>query len=244
MEGQGAFLTVAVIGRVDESLYEVMYGSNFNYKVDFWKFNRQAFSFGPAIYCIMDGFNHHTLLQLKGFAIPDLEINRASIRSKFQASSRCFNLVHVPDSYEQGVLELDIISLPLNLSSLIKNQKHMSIKNLQKELYLQGYGLHHDFSGEIFEKRLIRRIAYKFNCQLTNLDSSFSLNDYSIIESSEFEECRLLARLLGERDRVAGTVKAIGYFQHIIEICDRVRIYISDFERYLLEIYFRYPIRC
>jgi nucleoside diphosphate kinase len=238
---QGASFRLAIIGQVDKTLYSLMYGSAFLHSLDFWEFNQKTFKHGPVLYCLIDGIEHNVLLANKGSALPELEVNLSSIRSAFLSSSRCFNLIHVPDSFEQGLDEIKMMSSSVDITKWYEVNSELNVEDIFAEIHSHQYGSFHDFSGEVFEQSLLKRITHKFCCKSSKFNFIDKPKLYALMAESAYYSCRLLAELFKGRIQVVGTISALGYIERIIGLLEDERIYISDFERYLLEIYFRYP---
>ncbi len=96
-------------GQLPMDLYGLMYADSFQWSLDHWHHNAMAYSFGPVLGLMLwsgsaGGSAVERLFVMKGSAIPRL-INRETIRGRFSATDRVFNLLHIPDDTKHAVLE-------------------------------------------------------------------------------------------------------------------------------------------
>lgn len=98
------------IGKLSKSQFNLMYSPELKWIYDDWDLNFEIYSYAPAIGIVIKSLRKGTNLQLElkkiqGHAVPKKIKNKHSIRYKFNAYSRLFNLIHVPDDNAKAYVE-------------------------------------------------------------------------------------------------------------------------------------------
>jgi nucleoside diphosphate kinase len=97
------------IGSLPEALFSQMYQSTFRWDLDHWAFNRELYKYGPVIGLLLRQAPalgnaespQECLKAFKGSALPE-NLAAGSLRGRLGASSRIFNVVHVPDGIDSA----------------------------------------------------------------------------------------------------------------------------------------------
>lgn len=242
-------------------LYDVMYYSGFRSELDYWLHNKKAYKFGPVTGVVCSWSKSQAQKKLKalqGAAVPELEIEESfSLRKLLKASNRCFNVLHVPDSTEIAEQELSILFGLHNPDFKLLTSFHLTPEQLSKALAYHQYGSLHNYSGIQFLKALRFRVLHiakweylketsdvknlpSFLCNVSEAEQSFFLRDCLSYSNNPYLET--LTSILSNLE-VRGTRIGIGNYEMLIGVLESLGVFISEFEKYLIETYFRYPTK-
>jgi nucleoside diphosphate kinase len=185
LEGVGFRVINFRIGRLPDNIFQRIYGPSFRWDLDYWSLNKEAYEYGPVIGVLLwhasmnlkEGQQAQTFLsEQKGSALPG-DQKPGTIRAKFRATSRVFNILHVPDNIETGQYEalawfgkvlgksIQAASAQFPVSSGAPLKSHRSI--IETEVRLHGYSESHQFDGVLLyfliKVRLLHAIEKQSN---------------------------------------------------------------------------------
>lgn len=99
-------------GKLTKDQFELMNQSSFHFHLDCWDHNYHAYTFGPATGLLLAykdrrrsaRFCQSALSSVKGVALPHL-LSKDTLRYRLRASSRTFNILHIPDDSTSALRE-------------------------------------------------------------------------------------------------------------------------------------------
>jgi nucleoside diphosphate kinase len=183
-------------GIVNSVQYELMYRQQFKWDVDFWNHNFTAYKFGPSIGLSFIKNTQGSSLQkqlhnLKGSALPHL-LGKKTLRYKFNASSRAFNVLHIPDTTEQAAIESAAWTTQTFFLDRIKNHEATPgfSSEICNEMLSHGYSTEYQLNGKLafiyLKIRLLHSILNDFIIEQPVLTSISALRNFYFGEIAKY----------------------------------------------------------
>lgn len=150
------------VGSLPKALFSRMYRPTFRWDLDHWEFNRELYKYGPVIALLLrktasagDAARAQECLRaFKGSALPEC-LAAGSLRGRLGASSRVFNVVHVPDGVDDARREALSWFSESCLESATREAREAGAAFLPLEAELVGHGY-------LFADRLDGEAVYFF----------------------------------------------------------------------------------
>jgi nucleoside diphosphate kinase len=234
-------------GKCSKEHYFLMYHKKFFPEKDFWELNYKFFDFSPCLGLIIGSHNQnlyqyfkknkgHTLLKLQ---------KTTDLRRKFNAQSRLFNVIHVPDSLLACERESKLWFESPNPFSSLQSFSYKSILNEYNEhKYSETTDQKNVFNS--LKKRLFHSIkkgleGKKINLKMCSLDKvsfiDFSKNYKHIIPNYFFNSLYSLKKI---ENFLKKNDKSLSLFQYFISLLDKHNVFYSQLEKHVVEVYFTY----
>jgi nucleoside diphosphate kinase len=166
------------VGSLSESLFSQMYQSTFRWDLDHWAFNRELYRYGPVIGLLLrrpanfgdTASAQEHLRVFKGSALPE-SLAADSLRGRLGATSRIFNVVHVPDGVDAARRD----ALRWFGESFIKSVKPKAQQAgapsvpLEVEVVRHGYLLANRLDGEAIYFLVMVRLLHAIEKELGHI---------------------------------------------------------------------------
>lgn len=251
LHGHGLEVLAFRVGAMNSDLYSAMYFDQFRYDLDYWELNREAYEYGPIVGILVRDSQGappheclHRLLKIKGSAVPRLAA-QGTLRHDLSASSRVFNVLHVPDSVAASIHQSRIWFKGGGPTGYI-----IPMKEVLREIDLHRYGAVCGLQGA----------EVLFSLQYRALHGVESLHPHPLSQSYKHGRY-LLARegcltqsLVGTYRQIACgpscpvatwaqicselwdvTVNAVSLVQYILAFLDTHAVFLTALERFLVK---------
>ncbi len=243
-------------------LLDIMHLHDFKWKYDYFSHNYDFFKLGPSLSLICKNpdieTNYKDLVkEFKGAALPILDEGE-SIRKMFSVSDRCINVIHISDTLIQSKKEI---------KSVLNFRKDVELFDLSETLTIDEIIKGVDTlkgDGEYLFQNIVdiikMRILHKNNICTSflgnvNIESLFEYSPIYLDQKLEKSYNRLDNRtdiLLKKATKSAlqlhrcfcyGTIEErLCFVDYFFSICERLMIYLSSFEKYVIESEARYKL--
>ncbi|MGA4497896.1 nucleoside-diphosphate kinase [Bacillus bombysepticus] len=191
-------------GRLPDSLYSIMYEEQFQYRLDKWSHNKMIYNFGPVVGVLlwhqggMSGVPsfHNYIISRKGSTLPS-KLTGNSLRGYFRATSRVFNILHIPDDIKSALIESShwfgteyIMNTINKMTSGTIEDRCIPINNLLKEYINQGYKLKNLLDGPLSYILVKIRFLHSIKIRISSLGKMGVWNDL------ESHYCMIVKKLI------------------------------------------------
>ena len=146
--------------RPNEQLLHQVYMKDFNWKFDYLSHNLNLFSLGPSLSLVCDipPSIACNIRAFKGSALP-IQLDQSSLRGKLNISDRCINGVHMADSEERSLLEIQYIYHLCPFNAKMKAQTYEDVKaNLLDHQFEEYSSVETDISLKTVLRHMLIRI--------------------------------------------------------------------------------------
>ncbi len=147
LEEQGFNLLGFRCGRLSDRQYRLMYEEGLLWSLDVWSHNAKAYEFGPVIGCLLwskrdlAGSPAHDLLAgMKGSALPG-RLAPDTIRWRLGATSRVFNVIHIPDNLCRAWSEANAWFGAEYVCTVTRTRPIVDKVLIHRDVARHGYGL-------------------------------------------------------------------------------------------------------
>ena len=213
-------------------------GGQFKWEFDDWELNARSYDFGPALGlivtrdgCVSADDLHEYLRRAKGSALPR-QWSTGSLRAKFGVN-RVFNSIHVPNSQMQANLEARLwFGQGLDETIKVDGSEFESISN---EYDSHGYFLARCDGGDILSK-ISNRIAHAMSFS-SRTELQLKVPPDGPADANFFGEGAADSVLAALREPRAMSGPALAGLWYV---CEEHQVYYSAFERYCLDVHYRY----
>lgn len=114
----------------NKSLLDVMYDKEFKWEYDYYCHNKRLYGLGPSLSVIIKYNSNIDYKMIKGASLPIYPCMN-SIRYLYGVKDRCLNLIHIADTLQESLNEINVI-----YGNILSEELRTDTFNLKKCLTL------------------------------------------------------------------------------------------------------------